>query len=343
MSPLNTFGAEKVRLTDATEVKAEPPHPQNAGPTKNALYPLNLGDFLKLSIPPRRKIINPWLPEKGLAQMYSPRGIGKTLLGLTTGYATASANGFLGWEVAEPRRVLYVDGEMPAATMQERLASIVEGFEKEPPSPDCFRLLSADLSEHGLPDLATAEGQRALDAVVGDAELLILDNLSTLCRSGKENEAESWALMQEWALAHRRAGRSILFIHHAGKSGAQRGTSKREDVLDTVIALRRPQDYHPQQGARFEVHFEKMRGFFGPEADAFEARYDVRDGMAVWARSTLSDVAYQRVLAALKDGMSIRETAKELGLSKSKVERYKRTAVKLGHLSESETSASESE
>jgi hypothetical protein len=41
--------------------------------------------------------------------------------------------------------------------------------------------------------------------------------------------------------------------------GRQRGTSRREDALDTVIALRRPDDYSPEQGARFEVHFEKLR------------------------------------------------------------------------------------
>ena len=41
--------------------------------------------------------------------------------------------------------------------------------------------------------------------------------------------------------------------------GRQRGTSRREDALDTVIALRRPDDYSPEHGARFEVHFEKLR------------------------------------------------------------------------------------
>jgi putative DNA primase/helicase len=43
------------------------------------------------------------------------------------------------------------------------------------------------------------------------------------------------------------------------KIAAYGGTSRREDTLDTVIALRRPEDYSPEQGARFEVHFEKLR------------------------------------------------------------------------------------
>jgi len=190
------------------------------------------------------------------------------------------------------------------------------------------------VSEHGLPDLATPEGQRVLDDAICDvgAELVILDNISTLCRSGKENEAEGWQSVQDWALAHRRAGRSIIFEHHAGKGGNQRGTSKREDVLDTVIALRRPADYRPDQGARFEVHFEKHRGFYGADTEPFEARYEQRDGAAIWTRTTIADVELKRVADAIRGRMSIREAAAELGISKSKVERLREKAKEQGLL-----------
>src|SRR5215468_5734601 len=67
--------------------------------------------------------------------------------------------------------------------------------------------------------------------------------------------------------------------YHAGTNGRQRGTSRREDALDTVIALRRPEDYSPEQGARFEVHFEKLRNRVdGNGAVAFEARIETADG-----------------------------------------------------------------
>jgi hypothetical protein len=42
-------------------------------------------------------------------------------------------------------------------------------------------------------------------------------------------------------------------------------------VLDTVIALRRPENYSPEQGARFEVHFEKLRHRVGELGQPFEA------------------------------------------------------------------------
>jgi len=193
-------------------------------------------------------------------------------------------------------------------------------------------MLSADVTERGLPDLATPEGQREFDDVIDDVEVAILDNISTLCRSGKENEAEGWQSVQDWALAHRRAGRSLVFVHHAGKGGNQRGTSKREDVLDTVIALRRPADYRADQGARFEVHFEKHRGFYGVDAESFEARYEERDGTAVWTRATIADVELKRVADVIREGMSIRDAAAELGMNKSKVERLRTKAIEQGLL-----------
>lgn len=62
-------------------------------------------------------------------------------------------------------------------------------------------------------------------------------------------------------------------VHHAGTNGRQRGRSRREDALDTVIAFRRPEDYSPEHGARFEVHFEKLRNRVdGDAAVPFEAK-----------------------------------------------------------------------
>jgi hypothetical protein len=80
-----------------------------------------------------------------------------------------------------------------------------------------------------------------------------------------------------WWCFHRRHLR-------AGKGGQQRGTSRREDVLDTSISLRRPADYSPAEGARFEVHYEKHRGFYGADAEPFEAKLEMHNGTAVVLR-----------------------------------------------------------
>src|SRR6202035_2222966 len=100
---------------------------------------------------------------------------------------------------------------------------------------------------------------------------------------------------------------SVLIVHHAGKGGQQRGTSRREDVLDTVISLRHPADYSPTEGAKFEVHYEKLRGVYGEDAKPFEAKLETREDVAVWSVRELDDANRARVEALLDDGHSLRE------------------------------------
>ena len=168
-----------------------------------------------------------------------------------------------------------------------------------------------------------------MDAVLGDAEVIIFDNVSTLFRTGQENESESWVPVQNWLLKLRREGRSVVIIHHSNKAKAQRGTSKREDVLDVVLNLREPSDYEPSEGARFEVHFEKARGLSGTEAvSPFEAKLEMRDGAVVWTTRDIEDARLADIQELKAEGRSVRDIAKELGLSKSAVQRALNKAAK---------------
>lgn len=327
-------------LTKATEganwldQRAEQLSPQQQTADEMHLNCIALADFLGLDIPPRRMLLDPWLPEAGLAMLYAPRGVGKTWIALSVGYAVAAGGAFLGWQAPLPMPVLYLDGEMPAVALQERLATIVKSadYEAEPAS---LQLLTPDLQPLGMPDLSTLEGQIAVQPFVDAAKLVVIDNIATLCRSGKENEGESWLRVQEWALRLRAQGKSVLFVHHAGKGGQQRGTSRREDVLDTVIALRYPKagDDEVDNGARFELHFEKNRGFFGEEADSRVVQLiSDEDGSIRWVWEPLKESTFHRVVELLKDGLTPTEAAKELEIHKSTATRYKQRAEREGLL-----------
>jgi putative DNA primase/helicase len=283
-------------------------------------------DLLAMEIKPRELLLAPFLPSQGLVMLYSKRGVGKTYIALGISIAVASGTRFLSWNAPKPRKVLYVDGEMPGASLKERLSSMVRGFAGFAAMPDSqhLRIITPDLQERGLPDLASVEGQNAIEAELGGANLLVLDNLSALARSGKENEGEGWLPIQEWALSLRRKGVSVLFVHHAGKSGSQRGTSRREDLLDSVLTLRHPSDYSPEEGLRCEIHFEKTRGFVGEDAKPIQVRMELSaDGKASWTVEDAQKNKDERAIELLNLGLSVRDVADEVGISKSKVQRLK--------------------
>jgi putative DNA primase/helicase len=296
--------------------------------------PLGFQEFLNLGIPPREMLLSPVLPERSLSMLYAPRGIGKTLLALSIGLAVASGSNLLRWSVPKSRRVLYVDGEMILSDLQQRLSEISVGFGREIPD-DAFRILAADHTEGGI-NLATPEGQAGIELLLEGVDLVILDNLSTLFPNGSENAGDAWEPMQSWLLKLRRSGKSVLFVHHAGNNGRQRGTSRREDVLDTVIGLRRPEDYSTEQGARFEIHYEKLR-HRAEGAAPFEATANPlvsENGTAGlgWENRDLVPPMLMKAAALFEDGQTVREVAAILRISRSVAGRLRQRAVEEGLL-----------
>lgn len=309
--------------------------------TPPPLKVIGLHDFMAMVLPTRETILHPWMMTQSLNMIHGWRGIGKTHGTLGICYSVGTGGTFLNWKADKARKVLLIDGEMPAPALQERLASIIASSGIEP-LPGYISILTPDLQAGAMPDLSTHEGQDAINLIIEQvgAELIILDNLSCLVRSGgRENDAESWVSVSEWALMQRQKGRSVLFIHHSGKDGKQRGTSKREDLLDVVIGLRRPPDYDPSSGACFEVHFEKARHLSGDDVTPIEAQLTTDpSGICTWAWRKVSDSTFERVVSLANEGLSQSEIANELEINKSNVSRAWRKAEVQGLLTVKSTS-----
>lgn len=307
----------EARLDAAMAQQVEPPKHQTR------LRPMDVHQLLAMHIPPREFVLDPAIPQKGLSMVYSGRGVGKTQIAVGISIAVSTGTPFLKWASPKPRRVLHVDGEMAAADLRERFKRIIDSSDVKP-EPGMLEILTADLIEFGIGNLASPDVQAELDPWLDGVELLILDNLSSLTHVIRDNDAESWNPIQEWLLRLRRRGVSVCVFHHAGKGGEQRGTSRREDVLDISISLRHPSDYVPAEGARFEVHFEKSRGVFGDCVRPFEAKMEVLNDKTIWTTREIEDVNYSRVKALLDDDLSVRDIADETGISKSTVHRLKK-------------------
>ncbi|NUN23900.1 MAG: AAA family ATPase [Candidatus Jettenia caeni] len=305
---------------------------QEADPDETkVLRAVNIREFLSMEFLTRENILNPWLSTQGLAMVHGIRGLGKTFFVMGVAVAVASGRQFLKWQANKPCGVLHLDGEMPAVTLQERYSKFIVSTDLEPMAP--LKIVTPDLQKIWMPDLTIIGGQQLLEPHLDGIRLVIVDNISTLCRRGRENEAESWLPVQEWALRLRTRGISVLFVHHSNKSGLQRGTSRREDVLDVVIGLRRPADYRPDEGAKFEVHFEKSRGIYGDDVKPFEAALITgSDGSQQWTIKDLKESLTEKVAKLLNEGVPQYEIAEELKITKGTVSKYKKKAAELGLL-----------
>jgi putative DNA primase/helicase len=212
-----------------------------------------------LTLRPRKPLLGKdpaWFCEGDLGIIFGPRGVAKTFFGAAISQAL-STGGMIGeWKTPSPVKVLYVDAEMPADMMRTR-------FEALAAVNDNIELLNHELlfdRTNMTMNLTRPEFQKAVMeyCVKGEHKVVILDNLSTLGIGMKENDSSDWDLINPWLLDMRRRQISVIILHHAGRSGEMRGTSRREDNVFWIISLRdRRKEEETTKGAKFVSTFSK--------------------------------------------------------------------------------------
>lgn len=277
------------------------------------------GELQTMEIPERRFILEPFFREKDALLIHARRGGCKTWL--STGLAVAAAAGgqFLKWTAPRPIKTTFVDSEMPGELLVKRLRIQAEAIGKDP--GDNLRVICADLQDRRLPNLADPAGQDFLDQHLEDSELLVLDNISTAFQGMDENDALAWEPAMRWLLDLRRRGVAVVLVHHSGKGGAQRGTSRREDPVDTVINLRAPERYAVEDGAYFRIVFEKGRALVGPDMSPISAKLVHVDGRYQWTMEDTTETIRQDVKELYEAGMNNNEIAKHIGKNRGWVSR----------------------
>jgi AAA domain len=196
-----------------------------------------------------------------LAQVFAPRGTGKSWYLRTLALIAATGTDGLGFSAPDPCRVLEIDGEMDGREIQERDRVLGDAINVLP--TDNLITIAADWQDDYLPRLDTVAGQELVEPFVADADLVILDNRSCLFDPESEKDPTAWTPAQDWLLSLRRRGKAVIVAHHTNRQGGARGHSRPEDVMNLLVKLVRPDDYHADQGARFRVEFEKCRGAYG--------------------------------------------------------------------------------
>jgi len=222
-----------------------------------------------LALAPRKKLLGDWFAEGDLGFIFAFRGVGKTWLALAIAQALSTAGKLGEWQAHEHVRVLYVDGEMPPDLMRDR----AQGLERGNDELEFLNHLILFERTGRVLNIADREVQQAITqrCIKTSVKVVILDNLSTLASGMKENEADSWELLNAWLLDLRRRKIAVVIVHHAGRSGEMRGTSKREDNVFWIIALDdMKKNVDDKRGARFILHFTKPSRNTQEEVPAYE-------------------------------------------------------------------------
>jgi hypothetical protein len=236
------------------------------------------------------------------------------------------------WESGEAISVLYIDGEMPAESVQERTRALAGENEL-----DRLSVINHEMAFDHTGKVLSLADPRAQEALIGHCtgrgiELLVLDNLSCLFPGVGENDNDEWGKVLPWLLALRRAGIAVVIVHHAGRNGAMRGGSKREDAAAWIVSLDDSKDLPSEkEGAKFISRFTKNRHApqdppaiewtFAPGANG---KIDVQ-----WKEASTLEVLRQWVA----DGMgSCEDLAREMNISKGQVSKLAAKGINAGWL-----------
>ena len=303
-----------------------------------------LGELAVMDIPKRKAIIDPLIMEGSSMEINGGTGIGKTWFTLEMLCSICTGEKFLGkYEVANPRPVYYIDGEMPLESIRDRMNMIMARYiYKYKVSEIPFHISNPLLFKNNfIPKINDTKITQPMfkDEVKRFSDIyqkplfICFDNLSCLT-DYKENDNDDWTSMLDMYTELKHEGHSICHVHHVGKGGQQRGASRKHDALDTVIHLKRPEEYDASEGAVFNVRFDKHRHFAGEYARSFKCAIKVDDNNKVsWDISDYKDVASEELLTAYCEGLpdiTYTKLEEEFGISKSTIGRTIKQCVKNG-------------
>jgi archaellum biogenesis ATPase FlaH len=295
---------------------------------------IKLDDLLTRGINSRACILGKWLTAQSLNMIYAPRGLGKTNFCLWLAASVAAGQKFLNWDVETSKKVLYIDSEMCLSELKNRLVQISETIHTN--FAHNITLITPDLQPLGvMPDLSTVDGQVAISKCISqDVDLIIIDNLSSLLRA----KPNSWLIVQNWLLQLKNQGKCVIIVHHANKEGKQRGSSRHEDAMDCVLALRKPADYKNSDGCRFNLVFEKCRSYLPLDSISLACQMVSRGTYQEWEWSTIAEdegnnsveiSLFRERLGAVLDKKYTKRINK-LNLSSAKSTEFIKIAVEMG-------------
>jgi hypothetical protein len=323
---------------------------------KGRLETMTLRELLSAQYPEREDLVGPWLRQGESAMIWAAPATGKTLLTLTIGLMVAGGGCTLGWNSPKPRRVLLVDGEMAKEDLQERarwLMDTIDDIDREA-AMDNLTILArsrqeADVEFPDLNDRERRKGHTCGQDVVFEmaqrerAELVLLDNFSTLSEVMDENDAAAMTPTLRFLLRFKQARIACVLVHHSNKTGETfRGSSKLATTFEVIIGLMKPNGAPEAEGAVFLTEWTKYRRKRCPAVQPRKVKLEQNaEGRIRWITEETEDSLLWKLVESVKSCRykTARDAGAACGLEEYEVSRLKARAVSSQKITEIEWKA----
>lgn len=302
----------------------------------------SLGQLLNAKLPPRDHILEPLMKEGESLMLWAATGVGKTMVALSMALAAAGGGQFLGWKAPRPFNVLYIDGEMALADLQERLQVLVDAvdrIDRDAASKNLRIMARSDQHPDApFPDLATPEGQQEVysRAKGTHADLVILDNFSVLAGVSDENDAAAMHPVLTFLMRMKQAGIATLLVHHSGKSGEDyRGSSKIATTFETIMGLKAHTGAASRNATAFDLIFSKFRAKRNETIVDTTVWLDEGDGGGLtWRYKENEDAVLKRLVTLVRscEYPTQADLAQVLNVSTGKLSQLKTKCLARGHI-----------
>ena len=237
---------------------------------------LNGHEFTIKDYPKPEYILFPIIAKRQIRQVFATAGTGKTLYCLHEACALASGYSFLHYtnDKSTKTPVLYVEGEMDASNIQDRLFSIEDAYEREGKTLNkdyLFFSVLADQPEMHFHSLTADVGRenveitaKQIEERTGQKPIIYLDNITALTVM-QEKEGADWVELMHWLSRLRNKGYHVTFLHHPTKTGeTASGSNIKERSIDIDMKLATPDEKtmiaEKEEGhTQMHIEFKKWR------------------------------------------------------------------------------------
>ncbi|NMH61271.1 AAA family ATPase [Alteromonas ponticola] len=208
----------------------------------NKFLPRSAGELKKKVLPERDNYLGYLIQSQSIVNLNAPSGVCKTWLAMALCTAIATGGECINWKATSPRRIVYLDAEMPEADIQGRVVSFSKGLSGQALNlfDRNFRILNLDGAGEPLPDLTSELGQKIVEYHCKDADVLVIDNLISVLTDTDDQDVLRVKQFTSWLRKMRGSGKTIITINHTTKDLKRLGSVVLDTYNDVTVDIREP-------------------------------------------------------------------------------------------------------